>query len=161
MKKHPNKKILVTGHSLGAAMAQYCAMEVVRYAKEVKYGEKMKSHGVYVYTFGSPRWANKEMANYFNTLIDTHYRVVHKKDVVPVLPPRYWSGYLHLGPTGYIHTGTEIWYTHDNPLKYIQCDGSGYDKKCVSGASGMLHMKTGVEDHLTYIGITTGQCTKE
>merc|ERR1712173_280906 len=116
MIQHKDKKILITGHSLGAALAQFCALDVVRFAKHEGYNMNRKSHGVYLYTFGSPRWGNKYMANYFNSLVDTHYRVVNKQDVVAVVPPKdVWFF------PKYRHTGTAIWYTKDHPLTYKQC----------------------------------------
>lgn len=125
--------ILITGHSLGAAMAQFCAIEVqnlnVVTTNDIK---------VHVYTFGSPRWGNEVMADYYNGLITSDYnnRVVNKDDIVPGLPAESW---------GFYHTAPEIHYTDDDPLEYTVCDtGESSDCSC---------WEISTDDHLHYLNI--------
>merc|ERR1712019_65098 len=80
-----------------------------------------------VVTFGSPRWCNKEMADLFNEIIDSNWRIVNRYDTVVTVP---------IKKMGYYHVGTEIWYRwqrwwwNEDPISYKICDGSGEDKEC-------------------------------
>ena len=113
MDKYVGKQILVTGHSLGAAVAQIASLEIFSYGNATGY--RM------VEDFGSPRWGNSVMVDYFVDMVDTHWRLTNQHDVVPTVPPESkW----------YKHTPTQVWYTSDEPLKYQVCDGSGEDKDC-------------------------------
>ena len=136
MAQHKDKEILITGHSLGAALGQLCAIEVSEYMQEQAYNGQ-----IYLYTFGSPRWGNKVMVKHFASLVAFHYRVVNEKDVVPTLP------YEDLGlKSHYHHSWTEIWYKKDSPLKFKECDGSGEDSDCD-------YIGYSISDHLHYMGI--------
>jgi len=132
MSKYSGSTILVTGHSLGAALAQIAALNFTRYAESTK-----NSATVLTYTFGSPRWGNINVADYFGSLIGTNWRLVNVHDIVPTVPPQSF---------GFHHTWTEIWYTSDSPLEYTQCDGSGEDPAC-------SYVITSVEDHLWYLDL--------
>lgn len=81
------KKVYVTGHSLGGALALLCG---VRLAKEGK-GKAT------VYTFGSPRVGNHEFRRSANEL--TVHRWVHAKDVVCMMPSDSMMSYRHAGQT--------------------------------------------------------------
>jgi len=132
MSKLNGYTILVTGHSLGAALAQLAALNFSRYA------ESMNTNvSIIVYTFGSPRWANLNVADYFGAMIKTNWRLVNEHDIVPTVPPESF---------GFHHTWTEIWYTSDSPLKYVQCNGSGEDPAC-------KYILASAEDHLWYLDL--------
>lgn len=137
MEKYVNKTVLITGHSLGAAVAQLCALDIVKNVQKLKTNNK-----VYLYTYGSPRWGNLYMAQYFASMVWYHYRLVNVHDAVPQWP----------GPNNpdiaseYHHTWTEIWYTSDNPLTYQQCDSSGEGKAC-------SYSEESKADHYMYLGI--------
>jgi predicted lipase len=81
---HPTATILTTGHSLGAALSIIAAIRI-----KAQYHKKTVIHN-----FGSPRLANPALAHYINARIDTIYRVVHNRDIVPHLPPLAF-GYQH------------------------------------------------------------------
>lgn len=89
------------------------------------------------FTYGSPRWANSVLANYFGTQITTHWRLTNEHDVVPTVPRE---------DDNYHHTWTQIWYKSDSPLTFVQCDGSGEDPACE-------YIGDSVYDHLHYMGI--------
>ena len=118
-------------------MAQLCALDIAKYVQLFEESTSL----IYLYTYGSPRWCNAVMADYFESLIAYHFRVVNEKDVVPTVPLR--SEGTH---SPYHHTWREIWYTKDNPLNYTECDGSGEDKQCA-------YFGDSVEDHLNYLDI--------
>ena len=67
---------MVTGHSLGAALATFCAVDIMRTIKP--------KTTVYLYTFGSPRVGNQKFADYVFTLFpDGKYsRITHYDDIV-------------------------------------------------------------------------------
>merc|ERR1712228_565363 len=136
MEQHNGKPILITGHSLGAAIAQIAAMDIANYANSVD-----NDALIYLYDYGSPRWGNLALIEHFEGLIGYHYRVVNKHDIVPTVPAEDLG--LH---SKYHHSGTEVWYTNDSPLQYTECDGSGEDKKC-------NYFGYSAEDHLHYLNI--------
>eukprot|EP00295_Goniomonas_pacifica_P009293 CAMPEP_0175831214 /NCGR_PEP_ID=MMETSP0107_2-20121207/14342_1 /TAXON_ID=195067 ORGANISM="Goniomonas pacifica, Strain CCMP1869" /NCGR_SAMPLE_ID=MMETSP0107_2 /ASSEMBLY_ACC=CAM_ASM_000203 /LENGTH=238 /DNA_ID=CAMNT_0017144231 /DNA_START=10 /DNA_END=726 /DNA_ORIENTATION=+ len=85
--------ILVTGHSLGGAMASLCTLELARFSER-------RQMSLSLYTFGAPRAGNSGFADLVNTVAPTYYRVVHKKDPVPRVP-KFWFKFKH--------AGTEVW----------------------------------------------------
>jgi len=134
---HSEAQVMVTGHSLGAALAQLAALDIFNYSTQIG------STGYrFVETYGSPRWCNEVMANYFDALVDVHWRVVNRYDVVPTLPPK--DRFYH-------HTPTMVWYVNDTSLTYNICDESGEDPKC-------KYFGHSVYDHLHYMGLLEG-CT--
>lgn len=73
----PKRPTIVTGHSLGAALATLFVME--NHAKR-------KFDVSALCTFASPRVGNTEFVHTFNTLPVDSWRVVNKRDVVPKIP---------------------------------------------------------------------------
>ena len=136
IQKHAGKPILVTGHSLGAALAQIASIDIATYAKSVS-----SNTLIYLYDYGSPRWGNAVLMNYYESLIGYHFRLVNKHDIVPTIPATYLGTH-----SPFHHSWTEIWYTSTSPLNYTQCDGSGEDKKCD-------YFGDSVSDHLDYLGV--------
>ena len=132
IKKYPGKKTLSTGHSLGAALSQIAALNF----------SAMGGGEIETWTYGSPRWGNQPLINYFATKIPINWRLVNLHDIVPTVPPEKGPGIT----SPYHHTWTEIWYTSDSPLKYKQCNGSGEDKSCD-------YVVPSAEDHLEYLDI--------
>ena len=72
------QRILVTGHSLGGALAVLAAFDI---AKNSGLGKTPE-----VYTMAGPRTAAPDFAGKFNALIPTCERVVNFMDVVPQVP---------------------------------------------------------------------------
>ena len=133
IKSHPNKKTLSTGHSLGAALAQIAALN---------FSNINPNTTIETWTYGSPRWGNQPLIEYFGKQISLNWRLVNLHDVVPTVPPKTGAGIT----SPYHHTFTEIWYTSDSPLKYKQCDGSGEDSSC-------SYLVPSAADHLEYLDI--------
>ena len=81
-----DKRLILSGHSLGGAIVQLLALE---------YSDK----NPIVYTFGAPRVGNVAFAKLFDSEIFRHHRVVNKGDFVPELPPSIESLpiYKHTG----------------------------------------------------------------
>lgn len=103
----PGARIIITGHSLGGALAQLCALEFARQKLPLDL----------VVTFGSPRVGNKTFATIYNeaqiackpctnggtqiapgynSLRDLTLNVVNEGDPVPLLPPLL-NGYRDCG----------------------------------------------------------------
>ena len=80
MTAHTSANIMVTGHSLGGALATLCAVDIKR-----RINPTVK---VFLYTFGSPRVGNDKMADYIMTKYpDGQYsRVTHYDDMVAHVP---------------------------------------------------------------------------
>lgn len=67
--KYPQGEILITGHSLGGAIAALTAVDVT------KLGYKVNNF----YTYGAPRVGNEEFELWFNSFVNPteHWRVTH------------------------------------------------------------------------------------
>jgi hypothetical protein len=112
LQEHPDSKFVITGHSLGAALAEVCALELVKKYGMSKIGE--------VHNFGCPRIGNEALAQFTHLKLPTIFRVVHHRDIVPHLPPTDF---------GFHHNPYEVLYT-EKMDSYKVCDESGEDKTC-------------------------------
>ena len=135
-KAHPSATILVTGHSLGAAVSAIAATEIAT---------SFPNRSVTLYNFGEPRVGNQAFAQWATTVLATgkQYRVTHKADPVPHLPPMSW---------GFLHTPHELWYDNNGGTSYKNCtdSGSAEDPTCSDST-----IPIAVMDHLLYLGICT------
>ncbi|URD78839.1 Lipase (class 3) [Musa troglodytarum] len=145
-----NIPVMVTGHSMGGAMASFCALDLT-----VNYG----IHNVQLMTFGQPRMGNAAFGSYFSKHVQNAVRVTNEHDIVPHLPPYY----SYFPQKTYHHFPREVW-VHNvgiGSLVYMiekVCDGSGEDPSCSRSVSG-----NSISDHLAYFGIemqadTWGTC---
>lgn len=90
---HPHKKLWITGHSLGGALASVFVAQLV-----LDNDDDILQHLAGLYTFGQPRCGDIEYKNLFNGLTKQGlvYRIVNKKDVVCTLPLKI-ANYIHHG----------------------------------------------------------------
>lgn len=112
-------KVVVTGHSLGGAIATLCAQYLSDYIPNVV-----------TYTFGSPRVGDYLFADLFNITISNSYRVVNKDDIVPHLP-YYDVDKFH-------HVPRELWFYEGGAGPYVECSLSGEDKSCADSIPTVL-----------------------
>jgi len=99
---NPNKKLWLTGHSLGAAMATLMAK---RFATEPV------SHPVEaLFTYGSPRVGNRSYINTFNEKV-VHHRWVNDGDIVTKVPFSPW--YYHCGKLHHISSNGKVTINYD------------------------------------------------
>lgn len=87
-------KILLTGHSLGGALATLCAYELAH----LELADAAASGGVerlVVYNFGSPRVGSGAFASHFDASLPDAWRVVNAADLIPRVPRLL--GYAHVG----------------------------------------------------------------
>jgi len=125
-------RVVITGHSLGGALATLCATELA----------PLLPVPVHVYNYGSPRVGNINFVNYFESLVEVVYRITYNTDLVPHLPETF---------LGYQHHPTEVWFR--TPNDYTICDSStGEDPHC-SDSIKLLS----IYDHLHYLNITLHQ----
>lgn len=93
---NPGFTLVVTGHSLGGAIADIAAAE---------FRNAGLSDTVDLYTYGAPRISGIDLVNYLQNQAaqgqGQNYRVVHKHDPVPRLPSTRF-GFADLQPQYYI-----------------------------------------------------------
>uniref|UniRef100_A0A0D9VTZ2 Fungal lipase-type domain-containing protein n=1 Tax=Leersia perrieri TaxID=77586 RepID=A0A0D9VTZ2_9ORYZ len=130
--------IIVTGHSMGGAIASFCALDLA-----ITHG----GNNVYLMTFGQPRVGNAAFAAYFAKYVPNTVRVTHERDIVPHLPP-----YFFIFPDQtYHHFPREVWeHEVDGKTIYEVCDGSGEDPNC---SRSVFVLFWSASDHLTYLGV--------
>ncbi|GAQ80987.1 hypothetical protein KFL_000680030 [Klebsormidium nitens] len=83
--------LLVTGHSLGGALATLFAAEMAMAAE----AEGARIGHVTMYNFGSPRVGNHAFADFYNRRVPDTWRLVNRNDVIPTVPRML--GYCHVG----------------------------------------------------------------
>ncbi|QCD77010.1 triacylglycerol lipase [Vigna unguiculata] len=136
-------QIIVTGHSMGGAMASFCGLDLT-----VNKNEK----NVQVMTFGQPRVGNAVFASLYSELVPCTVRVTNDHDIVPHLPPYYY----YLPQKTYHHFPREVWLYNIGLGSLVYsvekiCDGSGEDPTCSRSVTG-----NSIADHLVYYGVDMG-----
>lgn len=85
MAKNPNAKIIVTGHSLGGALA-ILFPSVLALHGEVELFDKVEA----IYTYGQPRVGDQEFGEFMKNNLRKHnikyYRITYGYDMVPKVP---------------------------------------------------------------------------
>ena len=134
---YDTKNILLTGHSLGAAVSTLLAYDMVR---------NYNNYSVSLINFGSPRVGNSYFVYDFFKYKFYSKRVTHYYDIVPHLPQQLLD---------YLHIPNEEWYNEDN-THYDTCNDSitNEDNDC-SNSCGPLHC-TSINDHLYYLNVSMG-----
>ncbi|KAH8689923.1 feruloyl esterase A precursor [Talaromyces proteolyticus] len=138
LEANPDYRTVITGHSLGGALAQLAFASL----------SNAKYKVVGAYTYGQPRVGNQAFADYIDSLAGASYnktgifyRVTHFNDGVPLLPPQI---------LGFTHSLTEFWESTNKSQECTtyQCYGQE-SSECVDSAGGF-----GVNNaHVTYAGL--------
>ena len=139
--------VVTTGHSLGAAISGLAALDMKLSLPWIE------SAGMR--NFGMPRLGYQDFADLFDKHVESSFRVVHYRDIVPHYPLRIEKGLLR-GPFHYHHVGSELWEPHklfNGTLRH--CNGSGEDPQC-SDSIPIWHWDP--DDHMTYMGIPNDNC---
>jgi len=129
LRGYPKARIEITGHSLGAALALFGALDVY---------QKFNIRPAALYTFGEPRSGNSAFSTYAMQALAPIWRVVHHKDPVPHLPFEKWN---------FHHVAREVFYDRKQK-SYKVCDNSGEDPTC----SDKYFIDGNAFDHLNYLG---------
>lgn len=96
----PDAKVIVTGHSLGGALAMI-------------YAEMLRQDGIEVtqlITFGQPRVGNGKFAKAFSAFEIPYIRFVNETDIVPDVPPPY-------DKHDWTHSGRRLTFGKDGVLR--------------------------------------------
>ena len=137
-KKYGTRNILITGHSLGAAMATLMTYDII-----TLFPSYVVTHLI---TFGSPRVGNSKFVESFNEQYENvYYRITHYYDMVPHVPEEFM---------GYLHISNELWYNEVN-TDFIICDDYNIEDNRCSNSCSPLHC-TSTSDHLYYLNVSMG-----
>lgn len=96
---HPDFRFIVTGHSLGAAVATLAAADFRRQS------DWFMQH-TELFNFGSPRVGNLATARFITSQSASNYRVTSLEDPIPSLPLTK-QGYMHISPEYWIRAHPE------------------------------------------------------
>tara|TARA_R110001583_G_scaffold16358_3_gene67125 strand:- start:235 stop:978 length:744 start_codon:yes stop_codon:yes gene_type:complete len=100
---NPGRRLLITGHSLGGAMAELSALKLKKY-----YGKKKAS----LITFGKPNVFWKKKNRYKMDHLEEHFSVVSGSDVVARIPRYFYCP----------DDGQMIFYLSNHGDDYLNCD---------------------------------------
>lgn len=128
----PALPIIVTGHSLGAAISGFTALDLAEQGFQDVRG----------YSFGQPRMGNAVFAAHYATKVPFTWRVVNEHDIVPHIPP------VNLGIAYYHHVPTELWFKNDT-VHFVICDATGEDPTC---ADSLPFYEWIPREHELYLG---------
>ena len=140
---YPSYSIKTTGHSLGAALSQLAAMELIARGFQVQSN----------YNFGQPRTGNGEYSALVNELLlGSTFRHVHYTDPVPHVPPP---------ALGYVHACQEYYEPNEEWDGTLTSCGEvdpavPAGESCEDPGHCMLQWKDrqlNPDDHMTYLGI--------
>lgn len=150
--KFKDYKLVLTGHSLGASVANLFAGSLLVNNNTFAMGIPRPTA---LYTFGQPRTGEPLFAQLFAKAAAAqkmdHFRVVNKHDIVPHIPPVF----PFANTTVYHHVANEVWLTPPNGVPKI-CDGSGEDPSC---SASVPATQWSIKDHVSYFGLDANPCS--
>ncbi|KAJ5819991.1 hypothetical protein N7474_005582, partial [Penicillium riverlandense] len=113
MTKYPNFDLIVTGHSLGGALATLQAVLL-----------KADGHQLDMYTFGAPSVGNRMLAEFITSQgLGKNYRLTHTDDEVPkVLYQASRAVLLDIIVPEYSQSSPEYWITSPNGISVTTSD---------------------------------------
>ena len=125
MESHPEvERLLVTGHSLGAALAVLNVLDI----------QVTTGRAPIAYTLAGPRVGDPAFADTFDDRIETCWRVVNSHDEVPKVPP---TSCPPLWPRShYQHVNREYRITFGNWWNLPEDHSLDNYLKCLEGAKG-------------------------
>ncbi|CEF68465.1 Lipase, class 3 family-containing protein [Strongyloides ratti] len=148
-----NMKYIITGHSLGGALAVMTALKLVVTLTA-------KPEDIQVITFGEPRIGDYQFAEFVQGNLPTLFRLVHNKDIIPHFPGCTTKAgdatvCLRLSQKPFHHT-QEVFYNNDKDnSQYTLCDkDNGEDSKCADSLNVVDNIEGLISNyHNTYFGI--------
>ncbi|XP_045194856.2 lipase ZK262.3-like [Mercenaria mercenaria] len=128
VRQYPDYDVVITGHSLGGALASLSAASLI-------YTGVVRENKLSLYTFGMPRVGDKDYAFNHDKIVNNSWRVVHGRDIVAHIPTCNLLLGCRVTADGPYHHRTEIFYRTD-PMTvgstYEQCEGDE-DDQCSDG----------------------------
>jgi len=151
--------VIITGHSLGGALAAMAAIQTVRLGYRT--GDQIK-----LITFGEPRIGNSRFAFNHDAMVPYSFRIVHSRDIVPHLPKcnKNSTGVnadaksKPCDPTNEsspYHHGIEVWYplnmTNGSPYRVCLGEPRNEDMQCSDlYPFGLTHYNLYFSNHRHY-----------
>lgn len=102
------KPLVISGHSLGAALATFAAIDLALVLPEFQ-------PRLQVYTYAGPRLGNKAFVEAHSQLLPNHYRVANLADMIPMLPlsKLLTDDFVHVGePWAFLSQQGDIMPNH-------------------------------------------------
>ena len=132
---HPDYRFVITGHSLGGAVATLAAGEFRKMNSDL-------AEITELFTFGSPRVGNGHTVAFLTDQSQFSYRITSMSDPIP-RAPGHVLGYSHMSPEYWIHSNPEN--PGPNDIKLVT---GFYNKHGNSGKHGFK-----VRRHSYYFGL--------
>ncbi len=122
MEAYPDFRFVITGHSLGGALAILAAGDLRKTNEDL--GRRTE-----LYSFGAPRVGNEATAEFLSKQSNQSYRITNRRDMIPRLPP-WIFGYVNTSPEYYIskhyeNPGPEDIWIFDGYLNHAGNSGTG------------------------------------
>jgi len=89
-RRYPGARVLVSGHSLGGALATLAAADV-----GTRGGRGGGARAISVYTYGCPRVGDAAFVRAAGVAAPDNWRVVNTADAIPTVPPPGIDGYAY------------------------------------------------------------------
>ncbi|GMH44780.1 hypothetical protein BSKO_12732 [Bryopsis sp. KO-2023] len=93
-------RVIVTGHSLGGAVAVLASYDIVKYCG-------VESDSISCYTFGAPRVGNHAFVKCYNSVVPDTWQIINDHDIVPRLA-KFMIFFKHVGRKVIINSGGDM-----------------------------------------------------
>jgi len=137
LKQHSASSVVITGHSLGAALA---LLDSVYLSLHLPAGTHVNMVG-----YGMPRVGNRAFANYVDALHSadsvpvTVTHINNKKDPIPIVPGRFM---------GFAHPAGEVHILDGSGSAWIACPGQDNPSRLCSAGDVPGVVQSNILDHL-------------
>lgn len=135
--ENPDYQVVITGHSLGGAIAVLAAAET-----------RKAGINAALYTYGQPRVGDEGLDKWMEDNAGAgNFRVTHRDDPVANVPS-LWTGYTHISP--------EYWFQSDSPTPQVGDFTVIEGDMSTAGNGGTNVLNLDIGAHLNYFGNIAG-----